>query len=79
MSETLKYKMHLQMIRCATMGATEREGAMSPEVMSEVGKALRLARRYGGRFGQDELEYAAALLGEELPYKPRPTQGYGRA
>ena len=61
------------------MGATEREGAMSPEVMSEIGRALRLARRYGGRFAQDELEYAAALLGEELPDHPRPSMGYRRA
>ena len=52
---------------------------MSPQVISEVAKALRLTRRYrGSRFAYDELEYAAILLEEDLPEKTRPNQGYGR-
>ena len=40
-------------------------------VMREVVKALRNARKYRGSwFGDEELEYAALLLGEELPYYP---------
>ena len=34
-------------------------------VLREVLKALRLARRYKGKFSSDELEYARVLL-EEL-------------
>lgn len=41
------------------------------EVITETVNALRLARRYGGKFGGDELEYAGVLLGEELAYNPR--------
>ena len=70
---------HQYQVRCATMGATETEGAMSPQVISEVAKALRLTRRYrGSRFAYDELEYAAILLEEKLQAQPRPDQGYGR-
>lgn len=53
-------------------------GAISPEVMGEVFTALRLVRKYSGQFAHDELEYAANLLGEELPYHPRPSQAFRR-
>ena len=33
-------------------------------VITETINALRLARRYGGKFAQDEREYAQALLDE---------------
>lgn len=55
------------------MEETKTSGAISSEVMGEVFKALRLARKYSGQFAHDELEYAANLLGEELPYHPRPS------
>lgn len=37
-------------------------------VVKETVNALRLARKYGGKFSQDEFEYAQALL-EELEAK----------
>lgn len=33
-------------------------------VIAETINALRLARKYGGKFGQDEFEYAEILLSE---------------
>ena len=37
---------------------------MKDQVITETINALRLARRYEGKFAQDEREYAHALLDE---------------